>query len=667
MNRRNNNNYNPYTFGYTAPLESASISYNPVYDPTETDRMVELLQQRQGRYDAGRQQISEFEGQAGGMQTYAPELLNKQLEGFNQKVTDMVKTQYGGDYGLAANDIVDMIAKERSNPFYKFNAEQVRQTQAMQEAKAKNPDQFYTYNNAPQISSQEYLQKALDSKDLSMFEPKYGYTPNRQELANKLVGQIDPDVWSNNFESLSPKDKAKIDALFGEGSSEMIFNDIKTSSTAGKLGKNGSDASKSLLFNNFAEAMVNSDNTLVNQFGSKEKALEEAKRILKDTIPMFRTTKQDSNVDYTLFKEAQDNARANAKNQEPYRLTLTLTPGGDLQQKPTTKNTEDFEDTYGKDGDINISKPYSNKKYDRNKKVYEDNLSIYNDLSKSDYVRGVAKRNMDDSQKTMKQIEESPNFKENKTKHETTVNRINQFEKEYHFPKSITDLPKEEQLYAKGKFLANLDDKYLNQEYTLISPYNANETTDFSGDMNKQLSDGNWVNVEENDGGEWVQSKLPEKQTDREKFKVNGVNVYDGKLIATNDESGENISGYPSVQARDFGKGIRATSDALKINGFFFDLGTFGVPTLSVKTYDSDYSKTNDNAGAFTEEIIPVPPQYYERAKSIQNQHEADLMIEDIEREFGKDGYIHDNRKNFLTDYVSKNMKSLGYLTKRKD
>jgi len=210
MNRRHNG-YNPYTYGATAPIEGSSIVYQPVYDPNETAMMTELLQQRQGRYDTARQNLSEFQGQVGGMDTYAPDMLNQKLEGFNTKVSDLVKTQYGGDYGLAANDIVNMMAQEKKDPFYKLNAAQVKAAEEMRQARAKDPSKFYEFANAKPITSEDYLKQAYQEKNMGAFdEPMYGYTPDTYDMAAKQLKNVNPNVSTELFNEFSDKDKAKL-------------------------------------------------------------------------------------------------------------------------------------------------------------------------------------------------------------------------------------------------------------------------------------------------------------------------------------------------------------------------------------------------------------------------------------------------------------------------
>jgi len=188
MVNRRHNNYNPYTFGYQAPLESASISYNPTFDPAEHQMLVESLAKSQQRYDVGREALSEFEGQVGGMQTYAPDALNQRLESFNQKALDLVNNQYGRDYGLAYNDLKGLISKEKSDPFYKLNAAQVRAADEERQFRMKNPDAFYTYKDRPSISSEEYLMQAYKDKNMAAFdEPTYGYAPDRPDIAAKIA------------------------------------------------------------------------------------------------------------------------------------------------------------------------------------------------------------------------------------------------------------------------------------------------------------------------------------------------------------------------------------------------------------------------------------------------------------------------------------------------
>ncbi len=288
MDNRRRNHYNPYTFGYQAPLESASISYNPVYDPAETQRMTELLQQRQQRYDVGRQAMSDFEGQVGGMQTYAPDLLNQKLEQFNQKALDLVNNQYGRDYGLAYNDLQGLISKEKSDPFYKFNAAQVKAAEEMRQAKLKDPSRFYEFAGAKDITSPEYLQQALESKNMAAFdEPMYGYAPNTYELAEKQLKNIEANSNDSLFNELSPSEKATL-------ASHGITN------TAGllKSSKNVGISQDRLdrLANSLAESMLNQDPYFMNKYGNREDAKKAALEVVKSASPQFVFNRSQQDV-----------------------------------------------------------------------------------------------------------------------------------------------------------------------------------------------------------------------------------------------------------------------------------------------------------------------------------------------------------------------------------
>lgn len=196
------NRYNPYTQTHLNQLGQEN-TYQPVYDPSETARYADLLTRRQQRFDATRQNLAQFQGQVAGQQTFAPDILEGQLGNFNEKVQDVVNNQYGGDYGLAANDIVDMISQERANPVYKLIQYQNQQAQQFEAARAKDPARFIELQDP---RSREALESAILAQQeggdpYSMLQGQFtkrdDYIGNVNKQFNKFVPDISESVYKD--------------------------------------------------------------------------------------------------------------------------------------------------------------------------------------------------------------------------------------------------------------------------------------------------------------------------------------------------------------------------------------------------------------------------------------------------------------------------------------
>lgn len=278
MARRNYNRYNPYTQPYLAPIQGANAVYQPIYDPSETDRMLRLLEQRQQRYDVGQQRLAEAQSQIGGMQTYAPDLLGERLGQFTSDVQKMVDEQYGGDFGLAANDITSMIAKERANPLYRAIAEQNRQAEAYEKArlqKFKPGERFIGIQDPRTVDLSEIIQ----SGSLSGLEAQYAVAPNRDAIAEDIISRVKPNQVTELYKSLGEGDKKTLrDAGIKDTDAAGIFRTLSSKGVSNKR--------LQALETQFANSLLNSDPTLIQEFGL-EGAKEEARNIIRNVSPQM--------------------------------------------------------------------------------------------------------------------------------------------------------------------------------------------------------------------------------------------------------------------------------------------------------------------------------------------------------------------------------------------
>lgn len=100
-------------YGYGMP--STGIDYIPRTDPSMTDRYAGLLSQRQERYDVYSQAIAEAMAKYGDVA--APmsdrDTVSQFIGQTDERLRDMVRTDYGGDYGIAGDEILREIARIR--------------------------------------------------------------------------------------------------------------------------------------------------------------------------------------------------------------------------------------------------------------------------------------------------------------------------------------------------------------------------------------------------------------------------------------------------------------------------------------------------------------------------------------------------------------------------
>jgi len=298
---RNRNNYNPYTQNYIAPVNEANMVYEPTYDPSEADKWANLLQQRQQRYDAGRQQLSQAEAQFGGMETQAPDILQQRVNDFTTNVEDMVSKHYNGDYGLAVNDIYKQIAKERSNPFYKYIAEQNNQAKMLQEAKLRNPDSFYTYNNNT-LSPQEQLLKAQQTGDVSVFQQNFGYKPDTYALAEKQLSNVRANSFDNLVSDWTDSEKAGL-AKAGIINVDKLLKGYKSAGISqSRLDSLKESMAQSMLNQTpYFEHMYSNEQVQVGEDKQgnpimKPRALVEAEKVIEQASPQFVFNQVDKNI-----------------------------------------------------------------------------------------------------------------------------------------------------------------------------------------------------------------------------------------------------------------------------------------------------------------------------------------------------------------------------------
>ena len=655
--------YNRYVQRYTAPINGSEFIYQPVYDPSETERLANILQQRQQRYDVGKQQFADMKAQIGGMQTYAPDLLNKRLEDFTSKVINTVKSDYGGDYGLAVNDIVDLIAKERSDPFYKLNQSQVKYAEDLKQARLKDPENFYEFykgENEIPLTDQRYLQSALDSGNMAAFDnPQFGYKPNTYELAEKQLENIKPnsiDVIAANWTDAEKQRLAKagITDVSGllKGYKEAGINQDRLNE----------------LSDSMAKSMLNQTPYFMKKYGNETDAFNAAKKVIEEAAPQFAFTQVDRSI--------QNIGTGSKKSEEDNLYRPVLTVSDSIQQKPSTSNYDNANKLFS---ELDLDSEYKSRKLASLEKKL---LDLETKEAKAEGGVGLSagiRTNIANTKKQINELKKSGDIEDKKI-YSDWINKINDFELNYKDINTGLAFPNDVKTNKdKALFISKLEDKYLNQNYSLISPTNFNKTTNFVNDMNWQLNELGAVEELEkfdHDNNKWTSLDRSEskhnfdlssqiKNVDIKDFKVQGIDPYNAKLRAVGGKNNAgNIAYYPSEQAQHFGERIAKSSNEIKTKGFSLDRSgqIYGYPTLSIKTYDKNYPYETDGSGAFTEVVVQIPQQFYEKVKNVKNKNDAEQLLNELRL----NGISPINRRSFLTSFIDQNAESLGYLTKRK-
>ena len=650
------NRYNRYSQPYLPAQSGGNSVYQPVHDPNDTERWANLLNQRQGRYDVGRAKFADFQGTAGSADTYVPDLLEERLQGFSGSVKEMVDTQYNGDWGLAANDVTDMIADEKANPFYKYMNEQNKQEDLRKQFKAKNRDTYFDYYGTDQLSQADRFNQAFQNKDMSAFETQYGTRPeDREQIAASLVNRVKPDVWQKNFSELSDTEKESIESVLGAGSADAIFKNIKTSSNESKIDK---------LKSNFVEALLKKDTSLIKEFG-EEGARKYAEDMINTVSPMFKQLSQTSTVT-NLTPKATTTGATNP----------LIIPG---RQSANSNQYEKSVEQFGvKENQINLSqyKPIENidKELANAKKSFSDakttisqskvleNTEEYNKklVAQKDFWKNRI-ADLEKNQEGAKAMKLITDFEDNFGK----MTKVNEFGELV----EVTD-PNE-----KAWMAANINDKMQNSSSGYINTGNKamddalNETfvnavkfnSVYVPDGKDEAGNEKFRKEEKGDfeitkNNFWRDKNYNTKE-EREDFKFAGINPITARVVMENSD-GEQVEYSNSVNSKEIGLGNKKMLKNLKNKGYSLD-SHLGASTFTIQTYDP-----YRDGGVVANVSIPITDenkhfldgvtdrksalQAYEKMSSVSNLYPTETLIQNAV--FGKSkDYGFTNKSNLPT------------------
>jgi hypothetical protein len=159
--------YNPYRYAQQGESEIYSM-----YNPEAEDKFLQAVAGRQERFDTAVGAVAQEKARIGDLETYDPNLLEKKISDFEEGITDVVQNKYKGDYSAAAPELVSMIAKERSHPFYRYNKQKVQAVDQYNQMRQQLGANFLSTKNPAQVGFDEWQQGA-----------DFGFTPiNRNDI-----------------------------------------------------------------------------------------------------------------------------------------------------------------------------------------------------------------------------------------------------------------------------------------------------------------------------------------------------------------------------------------------------------------------------------------------------------------------------------------------------
>lgn len=172
-------------------------AYQSQFVPTDFNTLGNVLgmyrqdmKERNQQFDQASNMEAQTLAELGALQSYDTEGKSQRI-GEIQKLMDEAVKKRGGDYGAAAKDITKIIASERSNPWYQFNAKQQEQAKMLDELKARNPNLMVLKDPkklkySPNMNLEDISYNVVDPEDIQKsIKDVYG------ELGNKVrEGQL---------------------------------------------------------------------------------------------------------------------------------------------------------------------------------------------------------------------------------------------------------------------------------------------------------------------------------------------------------------------------------------------------------------------------------------------------------------------------------------------
>jgi hypothetical protein len=636
---------NPYTSRYTNNIDNIGYIYEPVHSPEETEAWSRILKDRQNRYDIGQQKLSDAITQFSSINSLDPEYMTKNIEEFTSKVENMVNSDYNRDYGLAANDIMKEIAKEKGKSIYKYNDYLNKQAAIQNELKTKYGNKYVLGNDVMKPGLlKSAVEGTITDKNGNQISPIEAMTakvyerPNYGDISLNYARMIHPDVVEKLVRPLGISDQKELENLTGMAQN----NPIKFYQTIMEKSPN----------TNLVDAIDNITNlmyednkdVLLAEYRTKDDAIEALTPIVENSIgiPKYKEThRQLGSINTSQMGNGQG---------EPNNPPLTVPDG---MAAKTNENSEFIEN-------------------------YEKDLAELEQFFKDEELKKKALKDGSVAEAvfiaTEKQIEK------NKTKKNEMESKMNRFDSEiarldsdqnFKYPSYVNINDRK----SKRKFIASLEDNYNNESKSLLSPSSFNEGSDIADNVNKTLQNEpkNIVNLQkfDTDENKWVEIGAKQwikgnpynfdlsnqiSNVSVKDFAFSGIDPKDGSVRYSYNKGKAFLKGYPSDQAEFVGKGLEQSYSNLKQHGFSKD-ASLGKDALHIKVFDKNLLGSTEGMG-YTDKVVFIPPKYAN--EKVETYDDALNLYNKIAREVYP---IH--RKTAIINFIQDNGEKLGYTYRR--
>jgi len=356
-----NSQFNPEAPYEQRVAESSVPNVISMYDPQQSQRFIEALAAHQQRYDATKAAVAEHKVRIMDTESFDFPLLKKRLEDFESSINNLVKEKYGGDYAAAANEIVELIGNERTNPFYFFNKQKVAAVKAFMEDQRRLGTHFLSIGNPLKVTFEDWQKGAT-----------FDYIPiNKAEITSLSANaykSIADQIFKVPDPQLTPDERLfKVVAQRGVPSQDIIaFVEGKKYGTAGR------QIFESILNN--IPGIENADSEVVNEI---------KRAIIQGAYSAVGRTE----FDFMTNPFAQDGDEGG--------VSPIVEFTGYVNAPGVTKEYKEFAKT--------LAESYKDDRLDKLKsdKKYESIRDILNSVNTYDELRGKVRKNILDAMYTM--------------------------------------------------------------------------------------------------------------------------------------------------------------------------------------------------------------------------------------------------------------------------
>lgn len=285
---------NPYTQQYRQQYnQSQDLIYQPEDNTDMINRYADLLNKKQDQYDTAVDNYSKMIGTIGGLKSYSPNLINDRVKSFSDAVRNVVENQYGGDWGAARHDVVNMIEDEKSNELYKYNDYLNEQAKIQDQFRVKYKDKYIaardSSGNIIDLKNPQLLEKAIASEDpYGMLTARAYERPDYGNIASKYASQVPANTTEQLIVGLNESDKNKLRQLAGTDV-KGFFRALSVTQNRDNL-KNAVNEIEDLLYQDNKEV-------LNAEYGNEQSAREALRPIIESATGLYDFYKENEQLD----------------------------------------------------------------------------------------------------------------------------------------------------------------------------------------------------------------------------------------------------------------------------------------------------------------------------------------------------------------------------------